>query len=340
MRYPDFIKIGDTIGITAPSAGITKKEDWLRLDNVKNNFGSLGYKVRETEDVRKCELGRSADAKKRAEEFMELWNDENISAIIMATGGDFLAEILEYLDFNKISKSKLKWIQGYSNITVISFVFTTMLDIATIYGPNVKAYGMRNLYKNLTDSIRMLEGKDVIQESFEKCEDKNLMCERVDPLEEYKLEVVSSWKSLNGDEFSNFSGRSIGGCMDDILNLIGTKYDFVNQYIEKYKYDGIVWFLEVYEMSSSQVMRNLWQMKSAGYFENCRGIIFGRPLFVREDYGVKFYEAVLGALKDLNIPIIYDIDIGHVAPQMSVVNGAIIDVVYEKGKGKIKTIFE
>ena len=72
MRYPDFIKIGDTIGITAPSAGITKKEDWLRLDNVKNNFGSLGYKVRETEDVRKCELGRSADAKKRAEEFMEL----------------------------------------------------------------------------------------------------------------------------------------------------------------------------------------------------------------------------------------------------------------------------
>ena len=108
MRYPDFIKIGDTIGITAPSAGITKKEDWLRLDNVKNNFGSLGYKVRETEDVRKWELGRSADAKKRAEEFMELWNDENISAIIMATGGDFLAEILEYLDFNKISKSKLK----------------------------------------------------------------------------------------------------------------------------------------------------------------------------------------------------------------------------------------
>ena len=199
---------------------------------------------------------------------------------------------------------------------------------------------MRNLYKNLTDSIRMLEGQDVIQESFEKCEDKNLMCERVDPLEEYKLEVVSSWKSLNGDEFSNFSGRSIGGCMDDILNLIGTKYDFVNQYIEKYKYDGIVWFLEVYEMSSSQVMRNLWQMKSAGYFENCRGIIFGRPLFVREDYGVKFYEAVLGALKDLNIPIIYDVDIGHVAPQMSVVNGAIIDVVYEKGKGKIKTIFE
>lgn len=93
-------------------------------------------------------------------------------------------------------------------------------------------------------------------------------------------------------------------------------------------------------MSSSQVMRNLWQMKSAGYFENCRGIIFGRPLFVREDYGVKFYEAVLGALKDLNIPIIYDVDIGHVAPQMAVVNGAIIDVVYEKGKGKIKTIFE
>lgn len=40
--------------------------------------------------------------------------------------------------------------------------------------------------------------------------------------------------------------------MDDIINLIGTKYDFVKQYISKYKEDGIVWFLEVYEMSSSR----------------------------------------------------------------------------------------
>lgn len=339
MRYPEFIKKGDTIGVTAPSAGI-KERDFIRLNNVKYNLNKIGYKYIETENVRNSEMGRSADAKIRANEFMELWNNNEVSSIIMATGGEFLCEILEYLDFSKISNTEIKWIQGYSNITTLSFIFTTMLDIATIYGPNIKAYGMRNLYKNLTDSIKIMEGKNVVQESFCKCENKESKFNRNDELAEYELTLESSWKSLRGEEKLNFRGRSIGGCMDDIINLIGTKYDHVKQYINRYKSDGILWFLEVYEMSSSQVVRNLWQMKNAGYFDNCTGILFGRPLFVREDYGIKFHEAVLEALKDLNVPIIYDIDIGHIAPQMPIVNGGILDISYENRRGKIETIFE
>ena len=50
-------------------------------------------------------------------------------------------------------------------------------------------------------------------------------------------------------------------------------------------------------------------MKNAGYFENCKGII----------------------------PIILDCDIGHVPPQMPIVNGAILEVMCEKGEGVIKT---
>ncbi len=331
MKYPRFIMHGDTIGVTAPSVGIREK-DFRRLDNVKSNLNKLGYEYIETKNVRQSKMGRSADANIRAEEFLELWNNNEISAIIMATGGDFLAEILEYLDFDEISKSEVKWIQGYSNITVLSFILTTMLDIATIYGPNIKAYGMRKLYKNLTDSIKIMEGKNIIQESFNKCEDKENKYNRDDPLTEYELTVDSSWKSLRGEDKLRFRGRSIGGCMDDIINLIGTEYDFVKQYINKYKSDGILWFLEVYEMSSSQVLRNLWQMKNAGYFDNCTGILFGRPLFIREDYEMKFHDAVLEALKYLNVPIIYDADIGHIAPQMPIVNGGILDVSYVRRK--------
>lgn len=210
MRYPKFIIKGDTIGVTAPSEGIVKEKDLIRLDNVKNNFNKLGYKYIETSNVRNSKDGRSAEAKVRAKEFMELWNNDDVSSIIMATGGDFLSEILEYLNFEEISNGKIKWIQGYSNITTLSFVFTTMIDIATIYGPNIKSYGMKRLYKNLTDSIAIMEGKDVVQESFCKCEDKNNKYDRDDPLAEYELIVKSSWKSLNGESTLNFSGRSIG----------------------------------------------------------------------------------------------------------------------------------
>lgn len=339
MKYPNFIKPGDTIGVTAPSAGITEK-DFTRLNNVKNNFNKLGYKYIETENVRRSIKGRSADAKVRAEKFMQLWENDDVSAIIMATGGDFLAEILGFLDFDKISTGKLKWIQGYSNITVLSYIFTTMLDIATIYGPNIKAFGMENLYRNLIDSISLMEGKEIIQQSFEKCEDKDNYEEKANPLDGYKLSINTCWKSLKKEEKLNISGRCIGGCMDDIINLIGTKYDFTKQYINKYKDDGIVWFLEIYEMSTSQIFRNLLQMKNAGYFEKCKGIIFGRPLIIKEEYDMKFNDVLYEFFKDLNIPIIYDLDIGHVAPQMPIINGAILDVNYENGKGKIKHILK
>ena len=42
MRYPDDLKTGDTIGITAPSAGIIKENKILRLENAKKNLKNLG----------------------------------------------------------------------------------------------------------------------------------------------------------------------------------------------------------------------------------------------------------------------------------------------------------
>ena len=42
-------------------------------------------------------------------------------------------------------------------------------------------------------------------------------------------------------------------------------------------------------------------------------------------------------LGNLNIPIILEADIGHVMPQLAIVNGAIINVTSENGKGRIET---
>lgn len=247
--------------------------------------------------------------------------------------------MLDYIDWEELKKYEPKWLQGYSDNTVLTFLLPTLLDTACIYGPTIKDFGMRKLHKSLEDSIKIMEGQEIIQESFEKCETvewKN----REDPYEEYDLQNKVQWKSLQNEPELNFKGRSIGGCLDVIINLIGTKYDKVKEYTEKYKEDGIVWFLEVFEMSTPQVFLHLWQLKNAGYFENCKGIILGRPLMIREDYEITYEETIKDALKDLNIPIIYDADIGHVAPQMPIVSGGIIEVNYKEGKGKIKNYFE
>lgn len=336
MNYPENLKIGDTIGICAPSSGIVNPEKQEKLDLAIKALENMGYKVIETASVRKEENGRSASAEVRAKEFMELLENDEVRLIIFATGGDFLCEMLDYLDFEKIKTLKPKWMQGYSDITGISYLFNTILDIPTMYCQTIKDYAMKPLHRNLTDSLEIEKGNEVVQESFDMYE-KEWDLENTDPYAGYNLTEKVEWKNILGTEKIVMQGRSVGGCLDCIKSYIGTKYDKVSEYIERHKEDGIIWFLEAFEMNTAEFQRTLWQMKSAGYFKYCKGIIFGRPLFIREDYETSFNEAVKIALEDLQIPVICDADIGHVSPQMAIVNGAILRITSENGKGIVET---
>ena len=334
MRYPKFIQKGDFFAVTAPSAGIVDKEKLMEYENAIVNIRNMGFEFLETPNVRTDQQGRSSSAEERAKQFMQVWEKKEVSAIICAAGGDFACEMLDYLDFEHLKKMEPKWLQGFSDITNLGFVFTTNLDIATIYGENIRDYGMRELSKNLTDSFEFMQGNEVIQKSFGAYEPKDDERKTFEP---YHLSEPITWKNGNGEVKNKFSGRCIGGCFDVIVNLIGTKYDKIGEYIEKYKNDGIVWFLDVYEMSTPQVLCHLWQMKNAGYFAHCKGIIFGRPCYIREDYEMSFAQAIKEAIGDLQIPFILDADVGHIPPQMPIVNGAILEVTCENGEGEIRT---
>lgn len=351
MIYPQKIKIGDTIGICAPSAGIYKPEKQVKLDAAIKQLKDMGFNVVETPSVRTDIEGRSATKQIRAKEFMELYENPEVSAIIFAAGGDFLVEMLDYVDFNKISSLNPKWMAGYSDITGISFLITTILEIPTLYTQTIKDFAMIPLHESLQNALKIMMGENPIQNSFEKCEkvpDLNSFIEEINseketenfnPNEGYKLENNVVWKNLYGEEKIEITGRVIGGCLDLIKNIIGTKYDKVKDYIEKYKEDGIIWFFDIFESNTPELVRTMWQFKNAGYFENCKGILVGRSLFLREEYEIDLPKALKQGLDGLNIPVIYDMDIGHVAPQMAIVNGSILKVTSEKGKGKIETFF-
>ena len=338
MRYPEKLKIGDTIGICAPSSGTVEPYKLERLDKAIEQFKKLGYKVIETASVRKDVQGRSAKGVVRAQEFMELWENDDVKLIIYAGGGDFLMEMLDYIDFSELKKSKPKWTQGFSDITHLSFLLNTICDMPSIYCENVKDYGMEPWYKNLEDAIKIIaSGEEIIQTSFEKYQD---------PKEEdnddgtYNLTNEVNWKNITGEEKIEIKGRALGGCLDCVETLIGTEFDKVKEYVEKYKNDGILWFLECYEMNTPLLQRILWKMKHAGYFKYCKGIVFGRSLMMREDYDVSEEQAILDAIGDLDLPIITGADIGHVPPQFAITQGAILKVTSQNGKGIVETFFE
>ncbi len=267
MNYPENLQKGDTIGICAPSGGITKPEKIRKLDLAIDTLKSMGYKVLESASVRKEEKGRSTSGDRRAKEFMELLENEEVKLIIFATGGDFLCEMLDYLDFEKIKTLKPKWLQGYSDITGISFLFNTMLDIPSIYGQTVKDYAMKPLHRSLVDALEISSGKEIVQNSFEMYEKE--WQDNENPYAPYNVTEKVEWKNVTGEKRIEMQGRALGGCLDCIKGFIGTKYDNISNYLEKYKEDGFVWFLECFEMNTPELFRVLWQMKNADYFKYC-----------------------------------------------------------------------
>lgn len=332
MKYPEFLKEKDVIGITAPSDGVIDPVKLNRLENAILKFSELGYSVLETGNVRSSEKGISSSAKVRARELEDLFKDPFVSMIICVAGGDFLLEMLSQFDLSVISENP-KWIQGYSDPTGILYLVTTKLDIATIYGENFKTFGMEKWHPSLENNLEILKGNLISQTNFDLFEKEDLPY--VSGLEGYHLDTPVVWKSLFNKKKVSMKGRLIGGCLDLLVSLIGTRFDYTKDFISKYQEDGILWYFDNCELTSEGVIRALWQLKEAGWFQGTKGILFGRSMTNSSYYDISFEEAIRRSLNDLDIEVLWDLDFGHVKPSVTLINGAIAQVEYEDGKGMI-----
>lgn len=334
MIYPEFIKKGDTIGIIAPSAGSENEIDIKKLNMAEEKLKDLGFTIEETENCRKdTGTGRSSSKEERAKQLNKLFIEEKTKAIIGLAGGEFLIEMLPYVDFKNILNNP-KWLQGYSDITGLLFPITTMLDIATIYSNNFKTFAMKDWHRSIKENLEILQGNLIKQYSYDLYED--IRAERINGDEPYNLTEKVRWEGINEEENIKMQGRMIGGCLDVILCLIGTKYDNTKNFIEKYKKDGIIWFLDNCELSSESLVRAMFQLKEAGYFKYTKGIVFGRSGIEKSCYNISFKNAIKSSLEELNVPIIINADIGHKPPQMTIINGAIARIELNAGKGSIE----
>ena len=337
MIYPKFIKEQGTIGVTAPSRGITNELDLKRLESAIKNLNEKGFNVIETENVRTDNLGRSSSKEERAKQLESLFLDKKVDAIISASGGDFLMEMIPYLNYEVI-KNNPKWFQGYSDPTWLTYTITTNLDIATIYSNNFKSFGMNPWHKSLETNIKILKGNLINQKSFEKYElyKKN----QETGLEDYNLTEKVKWKIITGEKEVAIKGRMIGGCLDVINEIYGTNYDKTQEFLEKYQNDGIIWYLENYSLTSEDLTRVLWKLNDKGYFKYTKGIIFGRSLNYQSFYNLSFEETIKSSLKDLKVPIITEADFGHLSPRMTIINGAIAEIKVKNDQGEISFILK
>ena len=333
MIYPNFIKENGIIGVPAPSNGASSLEKINKFKNAIKRFEDLGYKLELSENLFNSIKGRSADKKIRAEEVNKMFKSKEINLILCATGGDFLLEILQDIDFDLLRKNP-KWVAGFSDPTGLLYTITSKYDIATIYGQNFSPFGAEPIHKSQEDFLKIIKGDLVKQENYELYEDGYQ--ENKTGLEPYNLTKKVYWNTLD-DEEVDISGRMLGGCFDIIAELAGTKYDGIKEFNEKYKEDGIIWFFDNCEITMEETIRTLWKMSELDYFKHAKAVIFGRfgvdTTFYNYDVKTCLEDSIL---KELKIPIIYDADVSHKAPCLNIINGAIGNIKVKDGKAKIE----
>ena len=102
---------------------------------------------------------------------------------------------------------------------------------------------MEPWHPSLKDTFELLTGKSNMAHGYDKWEKESLKNEE-NPLVPYNVTEKTEIKKFGAgkdDAKTEISGRLIGGCLDCLSNLAGTKFDKVSDFNEKYKEDGIIW---------------------------------------------------------------------------------------------------
>lgn len=326
MRYPEFLKKNGTIGFVAPSFGCNTEPYKTAFEHAKKKFTELGYQLDVGPNCYEGSgIGISNTPQKCAEELNEAYSSTKNDVLISCGGGELMCEVVPYMDFERIRKAAPKWFMGFSDNTNFTFLSATLCDTAAIYGPCAAAFGMEPWHESLQDTMDVLCGRKDQVHGYKMWEKESLKDEE-HPLEPYHLTEQTRIRRFP-DQDAQFSGRLLGGCMDCLINLTGTKFDQVKQFNEKYKEDGIIWFLEACELNVMSIRRAIWHMKNAGWFQYVKGFLIGIPLcYGEEAFGIDHYRAVTDLLEEYRVPVIMDLDIGHFSPMMPLVCGGTVDV--------------
>jgi muramoyltetrapeptide carboxypeptidase len=331
ITYPH-LKVGATIGVTAPSSGMPPElHELVKL--ACSRLEQKGFKITYGDTVWTQNKAKSAPAIKRATEFNRMMDSSGIDIIIPPWGGELLMEILEHIDYENITN---KWILGYSDISGLLLAITLKTGIATAHGANLIDF--RGEFSDETTAmwqsvVSMNIGESILQHSSDHYQ-KKWQHDNPSPCV-FHLTEPTSWKTI-GDQKVKIQGRLLGGCIDIIRHLIGTPYGNLQNFRKEHiNGDPVIWYLENCEMTTTDLRRTLVQMKLAGWFDHCSSLLFGRsPANTTvENYTIEDVYNDLAA--DLNVPIIYDIDCGHVPPQITFINGAYAEVEVGEGKGTV-----
>lgn len=324
IRYPAPLRPGDRIGVTAPSSGVPTPLR-PRLDVALAWLRDRGYDV----EVGACLDGDaghvSARVEKRAEELNRMLLDPTIRAVVPPWGGETAIDLVDRLDWSALADAEPTWVVGFSDISTLLVPLTTRLGWATLHGSNL----MDTPYEPPAGLAHWtgLAGATapVTQHASGVYRTAGFDDWESDPTPTaYTLDGAGSWEVVGGGGL-DVTGRLVGGCIETVANLAGTPYGDVAAFGRTHADEGLIVYVEASDDPALEICRNLHGLRLAGWFDHANAILVGRTSappsgdFTQRD-------AVLDALGGLDLPIVLDVECGHVPPYLPLVNGALAHV--------------
>jgi muramoyltetrapeptide carboxypeptidase len=298
LLKPQKLLDGDTIGVIAPSHPVLPHQE--KYDQGIKHLKKFGFNVKEGKTVKLCHRNYMAGTDlQRAEDFNDMFADEEVKAIICALGGSVAIRTVPYLDYDLIRKNP-KIFSGMSDITTLHVAFLARAGLTGLHQADV-CFGFGADQKSE-------EAKFETELFFE-------ITQHAEPLG--LLPALTKWEVWREGEAE---GRLFGGNIGSIERLLATPYFPELD-------ENLIFFWEGMAAPLEELDPQLAHLRESGLFEKTKGMIIGKIRgeepdpssklgYKIRDMTAEIKELVLDVTMSYDFPIIAGVDFGHYTPNV------------------------
>ncbi len=280
------LQFGDTIGFVAPS-GVIREEG--AIERAGEAAERMGFKVKFGENNHGRYGYLAGDDAARAADINAMFRDDAVDAVVCLRGGYGAMRILDRIDFDLI-RSNPKIFMGFSDITALHIAMLEKCGLVTFHGP----MGASNWADGMDDFTQA--------QMFRALMDAAPLGDIPNP-PEYPRETVTPGAA---------EGLLVGGNLTLVASSLGTPWELDTK--------GRIIFLEEIGESTYCVDRMLTQLRLAGKFDECAGVVFGNFNNCKveyEQFGCTLEEIIRDVVAPCGKPVFTGLRCGHCRPNLT-----------------------
>ncbi len=283
---------------------------------------------------------------KRADDLLQAFGDDEVDMILCAIGGDDTYRLAPYLFAGGRLRQAIrpKIFLGFSDTTVNHFMLHK-LGLKTFYGqaflPDICELDSTMLpytasfFKELIETGGIAEIKPA-EKWYEERADFSARSLGT----QTRAHTNQGFELLRGE--GSFSGEILGGCLESIYNMLtASRYPDSAEICGRYQlfpqaeeWRGKILLLETSEEKTPAPLfeQMLNVLKNTGIFETITGVMVGKPM--DEAYYEEYKAVLLKVIDREELPILYNVNVGHARPRCIVPFGQRAEV--DAGRQRIR----